>query len=64
VTSDGRPWALHIPYEWDHPQESNRIGDVFDDFATWVQSKGTSKTTWYTNAAVAKTFRGTRKFPK
>ena len=63
VTSDGRPWALHIPYEWDHPQESNRIGDVFSGFKTWVDSNGASGTTWYTAPTVSKTFRGTRKFP-
>lgn len=64
VTSDGRPWALHIPYEWDHPQESNRIGDVFGGFKPWVESKGANNTTWYTIPTVGNTFRGTRKFPK
>lgn len=68
VTVDGRPWAVHIPYEWDHPQESNRIGDVFNNtstnFAGWVTSKGASNTDWYTKPTVSNTFRGTRKFPK
>lgn len=64
VTSDGRPWALHVPYEWDHPQESNRIGDVFSGFKPWVESAGANNTDWYTKPAVANTFRGTRKFPK
>ncbi|MEY4979412.1 MAG: hypothetical protein RLZZ352_1682 [Pseudomonadota bacterium] len=64
VTADGRPWAVHIPYEWDHPQESNRIGDVFSGFKPWVESKGVSNTDWYTKPTVANTFRGTRKFPK
>lgn len=64
VTSDGRPWALHIPYEWDHPQESNRIGDVFNGFKPWVESVGANNTTWFTTPEVSKTFRGTRKFPK
>ena len=63
VTSDGRFWALHIPYEWDHPQESHRIGDVFTGFKPWVESNGVNNTTWYTNPVVSKTFRGTRKFP-
>ena len=64
VTKDGRPWAVHIPYEWDHPQESNRIGDVFSGFKPWVDSKGVNSTDWYTKPTVANTFRGTRKFPK
>jgi LruC domain-containing protein len=64
VTADGRPWALHIPYEWDHPQESNRIGDVFGGFKPWVESLGVSSTTWYTAPVVGNTFRGTRKFPQ
>lgn len=64
VTADGRPWALHIPYEWDHPQESNRIGDVFGGFKPWVESAGANNTDWYTKPTVTNTFRGTRKFPK
>lgn len=64
VTSDGRPWALHIPYEWDHPQESNRIGDVFTGFKPWVESGGANNTNWYATPVVGNTFRGTRKFPK
>jgi LruC domain-containing protein len=64
VTEDGRPWAVHIPYEWDHPQESNRIGDVFTNFGAWVNSAGANNTDWYTKPTVSNTFRGTRKFPK
>jgi LruC domain-containing protein len=63
VTSDGRPWALHVPYEFDHPQESNRIGDVFGGFKPWFESKGVNNSTWYTAPVVSNTFRGTRKFP-
>jgi LruC domain-containing protein len=64
VTKDGRPWAVHIPYEWDHPAESVRIGDAFSGFKPWVESTGANNKDWYTKPTVSNTFRGARKFPK
>ncbi len=46
-TTDGYPWAMHIPIEWEYPQEKCQITWGFLDFATWAESNGSSSQSWY-----------------
>ncbi len=41
------PWAIDIPYGWQHPAESRDISESYLNFGPWVESGGTQYTDWY-----------------
>ncbi len=47
LDSDGFPWALQIPVEWNWPLERNKIFDAYPFFTTWYQSEGQQYQDWY-----------------
>ncbi len=42
------PWAINIPYEWEHPVEYMDIKFAYPDFHGFVTSSGALNTDWYT----------------
>lgn len=47
LDSDGFPWALQIPVEWNWPLERNKIYDAYPYFTPWYQSQGQQHQDWY-----------------
>lgn len=43
-----RPWALDIPVNWQHPQETSDIGWAYPRVVDWAVSAGASWRDWYT----------------
>lgn len=50
MDSNGFPWALSVPKEWNWPYESRNIADGYPDFETWYLSMGQEKSDWYKRA--------------
>lgn len=48
INVNGMPWAINIPYEWNHPLEYMDIKYAYPDFHGFVTSSGTLKLDWYT----------------
>ncbi|MEO1032419.1 MAG: LruC domain-containing protein [Bacteroidota bacterium] len=48
-TSNGLPWAIHIPESFDFPDAGNPISEAYLNFSTWAISGGTLHTDWYLN---------------
>lgn len=48
INSNGMPWAINIPYEWEHPVEYMDIKFAYPDFHGFVTSSGALNTDWYT----------------
>ncbi len=46
-TSNGYPWAMHIPIEWNYPKEKYQITYGFLDFPMWAESNGGLADNWY-----------------
>lgn len=44
---EGFPWALLVPTEWNHPEETERIEDPYPRFTLWRESWGEEHTDWY-----------------
>ena len=47
ANTNGMPWALNIPYEWQHPLEYMDITYAYPKFREHVRSKGTTNLDWY-----------------
>lgn len=47
ANTNGMPWALNIPYEWQHPLEYLDITYAYPKFHEHVRSKGTENLDWY-----------------
>ncbi|MCK5200229.1 MAG: LruC domain-containing protein, partial [Spirochaetales bacterium] len=45
--SDGFPWALLVPTDWIHPDESQRIEVHYPRFTLWRESFGAEHSDWY-----------------
>ncbi|RKF18781.1 LruC domain-containing protein [Alginatibacterium sediminis] len=43
----GLPWAILIPYDWQHPWERIRISDAYPLFIPYVLSEGREYSDWY-----------------
>lgn len=48
INANGMPWALNIPYEWEHPVEYMDIKYAYPDFHSFVTSSGAQNTDWFT----------------
>lgn len=47
ANTNGMPWALNIPYEWQHPLEYMDVTYAYPKFHEHVRSKGTTNLDWY-----------------
>lgn len=47
MDSEGFPWALLVPVDWEHPAETQRIEEVYPFFTNWRLSEGAGDTNWY-----------------
>ncbi len=47
LDSDGFPWAIVIPVEWNWPLERNKIQDAYPFFENWYRSEGLEYKDWY-----------------
>ena len=45
--AEGFPWALLVPVEWIHPEETQRIEIPYPRFTLWRESFGAEHTDWY-----------------
>jgi LruC domain-containing protein len=63
LTANNLPWALHIPYDWDHPKEAINIAVPFEGFLSWITSSGALNRDWYVTPIPVMTFRNGRSFP-
>ncbi|WP_372783198.1 LruC domain-containing protein [Litorivivens sp.] len=59
ANANGMPWALNIPYDWDHPVEYMDIKWAYPQFHENVTSGGANRKGWYkkANALTKNTFR-------
>ena len=48
INANNMPWALNIPYEWEHPVEYMDIKYAYPDFHSFVTSSGGLNIDWYT----------------
>lgn len=48
INANGMPWAINVPYEWDHPIEYMDIKFAYPDFHGFVSSSGESNLDWFT----------------
>jgi LruC domain-containing protein len=46
-TSNGLPWAIHLPEPFDFPNESTPINQAYSFFTAWATSGGNSNADWY-----------------
>ncbi len=46
-SSNGMPWAIVIPYPWQHPMERVDISAAYPLFAGFAQSSGAINSNWY-----------------
>jgi LruC domain-containing protein len=55
LDKNGFPWAIIVPGKWKWPLESKDIRSAsntgYIDFASWANSKGVEKKTWYLNVS-------------
>lgn len=49
INENGLPWAINIPYEWEHPLEYMDIKYAYPNFHSFVTSSGTLNTDWFIN---------------
>lgn len=47
MDSNGFPWALQVPNQWNWPLESDHIENGYSGFRPWYVSLGTTNQTWY-----------------
>lgn len=47
INANGMPWALNIPYEWQHPLEYMDIKYAYPNFHGFVTSSGEKETDWF-----------------
>jgi LruC domain-containing protein len=43
----GFPWALLVPADWQHPEETQFIEELYPFFKYWREDKGASNSNWY-----------------
>lgn len=48
INENGMPWAINIPYEWEHPLEYMDIKYAYPNFHSFVTSSGALNTDWFT----------------
>jgi LruC domain-containing protein len=48
INANGMPWAINIPYEWEHPLEYMDIKYAYPDFHSFVTSSGGLNVDWFT----------------
>jgi len=48
INANGMPWAINIPYEWEHPVEYMDIKFAYPDFHSYVTSSGQLNLDWFT----------------
>jgi LruC domain-containing protein len=48
INANNMPWAINIPYEWEHPVEYMDIKYAYPNFHSFVTSSGTLDVDWYT----------------
>ena len=42
------PWAINIPYEWQHPVEYMDVKYAYPEFHSFVTSSGALNVDWFT----------------
>ena len=47
VTSDGMPWVLEVPEDFQYVIENIDLSQAYVNFPLWVQSSGSSAADWY-----------------
>ena len=59
INANGMPWAINIPYEWEHPVEYMDIKHAYPNFHSFVTSSGASNIDWFTveNSATNNVFK-------
>jgi LruC domain-containing protein len=48
INANGMPWAINIPYEWQHPVEYMDVKYAYPDFHSFVTSSGGLNVDWFT----------------
>jgi LruC domain-containing protein len=48
INANGMPWAINIPYEWEHPLEYMDIKYAYPNFHSFVTSSGELNVDWFT----------------
>ena len=48
INANGMPWAINIPYEWQHPVEYMDVKYAYPDFHSFVTSSGALNVDWFT----------------
>ncbi|MFT7007303.1 MAG: LruC domain-containing protein [Colwellia sp.] len=48
INANGMPWAINIPYEWQHPVEYMDIKYAYPNFHSFVTSSGELNLDWFT----------------
>ena len=56
MDSNGFPWALSVPKQWNWPYERANIADGYPDFQTWYLSMGAEKADWYKRSVDSEVF--------
>ncbi|MBW8192492.1 LruC domain-containing protein [Neiella marina] len=46
-SANGMPWAIVIPYPWQHPAERVDVSAAYPMFAEFAQSSGATNSNWY-----------------
>ncbi|MDD9174193.1 LruC domain-containing protein [Aliivibrio finisterrensis] len=56
-TDNGLPWAIEIPLNWEHPNESVSILEAYPQFADFSQdATGQTAADWYVTPSAGKTY--------
>ncbi len=55
-SSNGLPWALEVPSNWNHPLEEMPINEAYPDFIGFAESNGDSNSDWNSNHNTNKVF--------
>lgn len=48
INANGMPWAINIPYEWQHPVEYMDVKYAYPEFHSFVTSSGALNVDWFT----------------
>ena len=59
INANGMPWAISIPYEWEHPVEYMDVKYAYPNFHSFVTSSGELNVDWFTveNSATNNVFK-------
>lgn len=61
MNSEGKPWALLIPGNFDYPVEKENMEKAYTYFSDWAKSMGTTRKDWY---GISAGYRNTSKIYK